>query len=385
VLASHCAGIGPRTRCLHWFLFLTFSALKQQLLPPLDMAAADVIIPPPEIKAIVDKTADFVAKHGPALEQKILGREAGVKKFEFLLATSVYHAYYRAKVTECSGGASAVAPVPSVAEVAQENVARRASATAGMISKAADVKEVAPKRALVEPPKDSFIADYPDGIIISGCDMDVIKMTAQFVARNGKAFLNQLSTREARNPQFQFLRSDHLLFSFFTSLVEQYAHVCHPSPALLAALQKNVDAPAQLLERALQKLDWTLHLESEEAARAAQDEAEAQASAAIDWHDFNIVETLVFEDAELRGLSHPMSQPELLAFVKATQASAVSAVSQHQQQQQGAAGDGDEDMDMDMETDDKPSAAPVSATGAPANILPSYSRPTAASTASSAQ
>ena len=72
------------------------------------MAAVDVIIPPPEIKAIVDKTADFVAKHGPALEQKILGREAGVKKFEFLLTTSVYHAYYRAKVTECSGGASGI-------------------------------------------------------------------------------------------------------------------------------------------------------------------------------------------------------------------------------------------------------------------------------------
>ena len=135
----------------------------------LAMAATDVIIPPPEIKAIVDKTADFVAKHGPALEQKILGREAGVKKFEFLLATSVYHAYYRAKVTECSGGAAAVAPAPTVAEVAQENVARRVSATAGMISKAADVKEVAPKRALSEPPKDSFIADYPDGIIINGC------------------------------------------------------------------------------------------------------------------------------------------------------------------------------------------------------------------------
>ena len=213
-------------------------------------------------------------------------------------------------------------------------------------------------------------------------------MTAQFVARNGKAFLSQLSTREARNPQFQFLRSDHLLFSFFTSLVEQYAHVCHPTPAMLALLQKNVDAPAQLLDRALQKLDWTLHLEAEAAARAAQDEAEAQASAAIDWHDFTIVETLVFEDAELRGLSLPMSQPELLAFVKATQASAVSAVpqqQQQQQQQQGGSGDGDEDMDMDMETDDKPSAAASAASAAPATILPSYSRPTAASTASSAQ
>ncbi len=163
--------------------------------------------------------------------------------------------------------------------------------------------------------------------------------------------------------------------------------MCHPTPAMLAVLQKNVDAPAQLLDRALQKLDWTLHLDAEAAARAAQDEAEAQASAAIDWHDFTIVETLVFEDAELRGLSLPMSQPELLAFVKATQASAVSAVpqQQQQQQQQGGSGDGDEDMDMDMETDDKPSAAASTASAAPATILPSYSRPTAASTAASAQ
>ena len=37
-------------------------------------------------------------------------------------------------------------------------------------------------------------------------DMDIIKLTAQFVARNGQKFLVGLTQREARNPQFDFLK-----------------------------------------------------------------------------------------------------------------------------------------------------------------------------------
>ena len=32
-------------------------------------------------------------------------------------------------------------------------------------------------------------------------DLDIIKLTAQFTARNGKAFLTGLSSREHTNPQ----------------------------------------------------------------------------------------------------------------------------------------------------------------------------------------
>jgi hypothetical protein len=39
----------------------------------------------------------------------------------------------------------------------------------------------------------------PEGL--TGLDLDVIKLTAQFVARNGAAFLTGLTTREANNPQ----------------------------------------------------------------------------------------------------------------------------------------------------------------------------------------
>lgn len=55
---------------------------------------------------------------------------------------------------------------------------------------------------------------------------DIIKLTAMFVARNGRQFLTQLMTREARNSQFDFLKPAHSNFSYFTKLVEQYTKVC---------------------------------------------------------------------------------------------------------------------------------------------------------------
>lgn len=59
------------------------------------------------------------------------------------------------------------------------------------------------------------------------CFRDIVKLTAQFVARNGRAFLTQLMNREQRNFQFDFLRPQHSLFQYFTKLLEQYTKVNH--------------------------------------------------------------------------------------------------------------------------------------------------------------
>lgn len=52
-----------------------------------------------------------------------------------------------------------------------------------------------------------------------------MKLTAQFVARNGRQFLTNLMNREQRNYQFDFLRPQHSLFNYFTKLLEQYTKV----------------------------------------------------------------------------------------------------------------------------------------------------------------
>ena len=67
-----------------------------------------------------------------------------------------------------------------------------------------------------EPPADfEFIADPPS---ISAFDLDVVKLTAQFVARNGRQFLTNLMNREQRNYQFDFLRPQHSLFQGYIYL-----------------------------------------------------------------------------------------------------------------------------------------------------------------------
>jgi hypothetical protein len=47
--------------------------------------------------------------------------------------------------------------------------------------------------------QEQYTVALPDGI--SAFDLDVIKLTAQFVARNGKSFLTGLTSREHMNPQ----------------------------------------------------------------------------------------------------------------------------------------------------------------------------------------
>lgn len=70
----------------------------------------------------------------------------------------------------------------------------------------------------------------PEGL--TGLDLDLIKLTAQFVARNGAAFLTGLTQRESNNPAFYFLKPTHSMFGFFTSLADAYSAVLMPDKGL---------------------------------------------------------------------------------------------------------------------------------------------------------
>ena len=60
------------------------------------------IIPPLSRKAIIDKTAKFVAVHGRQIEEGMLNqaKEKTAASFTFLLEDDPYHGYYLAKIQE---------------------------------------------------------------------------------------------------------------------------------------------------------------------------------------------------------------------------------------------------------------------------------------------
>merc|ERR1712039_591578 len=57
-----------------------------------------LIRPPADIRAIIDKTAQFVSKNGIAFEQKILVQQSKNAKFNFLKIQDPYHNYYLDKL-----------------------------------------------------------------------------------------------------------------------------------------------------------------------------------------------------------------------------------------------------------------------------------------------
>ena len=154
---------------------------------------------------------------------------------------------------------------------------------------------------------------------ISAQDLEVVKLTALHVARKGKSWMTTLAQREARNYQFDFLRPQHSLHQFFTRLVDQYTLLLQTGPEGQKAEQKriydltrNVQDKFHLLDRAKKRSEWVKYQEAQKQAKEEEDEKEKIAYAQIDWHDFVVVETVLFTEADEQAeLPHPTSLNDL--------------------------------------------------------------------------
>lgn len=85
---------------------------------------------------------------------------------------------------------------------------------------------------------------------------DILKLTSQFVARNGRTFLTGLTAREQRNPQFEFLKPTHPLFGYFQQLVDSYAQIVVPPKELLADVAAKTAQPTLFLEECLKRAKY---------------------------------------------------------------------------------------------------------------------------------
>ncbi|KAL8137039.1 hypothetical protein V2J09_003040 [Rumex salicifolius] len=270
-----------------------------------------IIHPPPDIRNIVDKTAQFVAKNGPEFEKRIIVSNAGNVKFNFLNASDPYHAYYEHRLSEFR--AQNDAPVqPTPADHPDSTASEKPSdAPAIDVEKPDPSAQFRTVRKVLEPPEaEQYTVRLPEGI--TGEELDIIKLTAQFVARNGKSFLTGLTSREINSPQFHFLKPSHSMFMFFTALADAYSKVLMPPKGLTDKLRNSIVDRTTVLERCLHRLEW--EKSQEQARQKAEDEIEHERvqMAMIDWHDFVVVESIDFEDDEDDELPMPMTLEEVI-------------------------------------------------------------------------
>ena len=269
-----------------------------------DPEGPTIIYPPPEVRNIVEKTASFVARNGVEFEQRIKQNEINNPKFNFLNSGDPYHAYYQYKVDLIREG-----------KVEPEKVKAIESTTAVAQKQSELLKSVQKEQVIVpkDPPAEfEFLADPPS---ISAFDLDVVKLTAQFVARNGRQFLTNLMNREQRNFQFDFLRPQHSLFQYFTKLLEQYTKVLIPPKDLQMKLDNEALDSGLVLEQVNYRVAWLKH---QEANRRRQEEAlerERVSYAQVDWHNFVVVETVDYQPWEVGNFPPPTNPSEVGARV----------------------------------------------------------------------
>lgn len=210
-----------------------------------------VIVPPPEMKQVVDKTAEYVAQVGSSFEAKVYAKEKNNPKFAFLLPQSHYHAYFRKMIESFKSGAPPVEVAP-LAPAADEQQQALAAAEAAEAAAAA----AAPQRVLERPAELRFLREVPESV--TALALDVMQLLAQHVAVNGPAFQQTILNRERNNPLFAFLETTHVHHEFYLALVAQYAIVVEdhrdPNGTLRKALLAEDRAAA--LKRTLVRVEW---------------------------------------------------------------------------------------------------------------------------------
>jgi splicing factor 3A subunit 1 len=102
---------------------------------------AEIILPPPAVRELIDKTADYVSRNGTAFERRIADRESTNTKFAFLSPGDPFNAYYVSRVAAATEEREALAkagarpggakpPAPGVTAPPPATTAAPAAATA---------------------------------------------------------------------------------------------------------------------------------------------------------------------------------------------------------------------------------------------------------------
>lgn len=286
---------------------------------------SNIILPPPEIRTIIDKTAQFVARNGPEFEYRILENERTNVKFSFLNLTDPYRPYYDKKVEE----------------IRNKDIHSYQSLETELEAEDIESKEEIQitTQLPLEPPY-TFLFYYPeDTLVLPVLDMDIIHLTAMFTARNGKHFLSALSERECRNPQFDFLKSSHHLHGYFSKLITQYSHIMNIPSSYIERLTTYAHDKQTILQTALQRSAYLFNMKQKEKEEKQSIEKEKKLFQSIDWQDFTIVETIHFStDDNTLDLPPPLDMDSLRLVIAPSIIPIDKPISQEQ---------GEEEMEID--------------------------------------
>lgn len=245
-------------------------------------------------------------------EEKIRAREVQNARFSFLNRNDPYFMYYKHVLYEFtlypdrSKAPSRPSFLPHIVKPEKP------------LAPVNDPKK--PKfKSLIEcaEPSSGTIADLEpfefalEQVPLTLADIDTVKITAQFVARNGKSFMLNLTQRESKNYLFDFLKPQHNIYPFFIKLVEQYTKILAPSADMIKTLKIESENRSAVLERVKKRYEWFRKNDTS----VGDDKKKEKVRGLVDWHEFVVVETITFREDEMTNLPPPVTLEQLGARI----------------------------------------------------------------------
>ena len=284
-----------------------------------------MIYPPPETKKVIDKAATLVAQYGIQVETSM--RED--PNFSFINTSDTYYPYYQSKISEAKEELKKnltkkmeeyyfqhnnnsnddndnqeflkkKRKEDNIVELEKEAKELLKEAMQDKINLLRSDKNLNNLEKIPQPTPDMFSVPQPN---IPGTELDIIKISAQFVAKNGQKFLNDLIRREKDNPQFDFMKPQHTLFGYFTFLVGCYAKILNNKNEIMTKIEKYATNSDEILKSANMKYLYEKKLSKiPRGKRFSQEDLltneEKEKMKQIDWYDFVVVETIDFSSDE---------------------------------------------------------------------------------------
>ena len=322
------------------------------------MVIQGVIRPPPEIRAVADRTALYVSKNGRAFETRIVNSAKGkTPKFAFLQPTNPFHAYYEQRIQFYEAGgkdgdddadkkkhqegkeaAEAKAVEEKKANDAEAQKAKQqqaqliqsvpdpvAKALLTQRNKIAQIRskfdpkdsseqldsdeatnQVPTNAAIIPPPPPFHFINIVSPSSLTVAQIETIQLVAQMTALDGKGggFLQALTLREWGNPQFAFCQPRHGHFAYFSALVDAYRRVLqlwtHNNDENPLDEDDLVPQISNNIPKCLELAAYRCEYERDQATFRQKEGPGGivPTAAKIDWHDFVVVETIDFPVTE---------------------------------------------------------------------------------------
>ncbi|ONH68488.1 putative splicing factor 3A subunit 1 [Cyberlindnera fabianii] len=147
-----------------------------------------------------------------------------------------------------------------------------------------------------------FLIDMP---IITNKDLDILKLTAQFVAVNGPDYKQAIKNKyHDQILQFGFMDSQHSLNPLFEKYVDQYTRILNDDI-------KTVPSDEVLL-RAYKRAEWETTQRDQQEKKIQDEEDKKIRFARVDWNDFSVVATIQFDEVDsITELEQPVTIEQL--------------------------------------------------------------------------